>query len=97
MTAPGGGGAGQGVDGLHCVYGTCQGFPNGPIGCHPGCSFTMSPRNPFVALPPDRIAAAAREVIRSADVYDQNPSLSNNAILRASVVAWRAVREGAKP
>lgn len=49
----------------------------------------------------DRIAAAAREVIRSADVYDQNPSLSNNAVLRASVVAWRAVREavhsGAKP
>ena len=40
-----------------------------------------------------RLAAAERAVIDAADVYHQNPSLSNNAILRASVVAWRAVRD----
>ena len=30
------------VDGLHCVYGTCQGYPTHPRPCHPGCYFQMS-------------------------------------------------------
>lgn len=29
-------------DGLHCVYGECQGFPKFPRPCNPGCSFTLT-------------------------------------------------------
>lgn len=29
-------------DGLHCVYGECQGLLKHPRLCHPGCSFQMS-------------------------------------------------------
>jgi hypothetical protein len=29
-------------DGLHCVYGKCQGLPHNPMPCHPGCRFQMS-------------------------------------------------------
>lgn len=37
-------------DGLHCVYGKCQGIPHSNNPCHPGCSFTMSfkPELPFI-------------------------------------------------
>lgn len=30
------------TDGLHCVYGRCQGFPGQPRPCHPGCYFQMT-------------------------------------------------------
>ena len=29
-------------DGLHCVYGRCQGIPYSPHPCHPGCYFQAS-------------------------------------------------------
>ena len=29
-------------DGMHCVYGKCQGIPNSPHPCHPGCYFQAS-------------------------------------------------------
>lgn len=32
-------------DGLHCVYGTCRGFPNSPVPCNPGCYFQGSAIN----------------------------------------------------
>lgn len=33
------------ADGLHCVYGTCRGWPVSKQPCHPGCSFQMSAKD----------------------------------------------------
>ena len=38
------------ADGLQCVYGKCQGIPNGPYPCHPGCSFQMTAIDPLKAM-----------------------------------------------
>lgn len=45
-----------GGDGLHCVYGKCQGVPYGPYPCHPGCRFQMS-AIPSIQQWADRAAA----------------------------------------
>jgi hypothetical protein len=57
------------LDGLHCVYGKCRGFPKYPVACHPGCVFRMTvasvptaapPRSPHSDIPQPSDAAQGR-------------------------------------
>lgn len=60
-------------DGLHCVYGTCQGLP-----CNPGCSFTMTCVNDLeiwrrqaTEVAPDPKATALANTINQARVWKE--------------------------
>jgi hypothetical protein len=54
------------TDGLHCVYGKCQGIPYSDRPCHPGCYFQMSSRLKLIysapGTDPDETARIANRI-----------------------------------